>query len=51
LPAGLTALTTLDLSGNGLTSFTLRADMTNLVTALIFANQLTNLTAPANLSV
>src|SRR5204862_1788765 len=47
---GLSRATKVDFSGNGLTSLTFPADMTNLVIVLAFANQLTNVTLPANLN-
>jgi len=49
LPADLTALTTLRLGLNQLTSLTLPADATNLITFQLFDNQLTNLTLLPNL--
>jgi len=45
----LTALSQLDLGVNGLTSFTMPADATNLASLSLFFNQLTNLTLPPGL--
>ncbi len=50
MPAGLTALTNLNLAVNQLSSFTLPADATNLTTLLLFFNrQLTNVSLAADM--